>query len=157
MTQRSPFSQIDTRYGSQFLGGKPDALIAGSNCEISNSLTLQRRYGLSNFGPAIPAPLAFYPWRKTIPASIQTIVDTVDAVYNYSSTAAGILFFKSPGAGQTNFWGVVNTLYCGNGVDLFKVVGPNLLTYSNTFTNPIWKIVSGGGTLSLTPGQFDSD
>jgi hypothetical protein len=153
-TQRSPFASIDNRYNSRFLGGKPDALIAGSNCEVSNSLTLQRRYGLSNFGPAIPAPLAFFGWKQTTPPNTQVIVDTATAVYNYSPTAAGLLFFKSPGAGQTNFWGVNNTLYAGNGVDLYKVVGPNLLTYSNTFTDPSW-VNTNPNTNLLSTGQFD--
>lgn len=151
-TQRSPLASIDNRYNSRFLGGKPDALIAGSNCEISNSLTLQRRYGQSNFGPAVPSPLAFFGWKQTTPPNTQVILDTAAAVYNYSSSAAGLLFYKSPGAGQTNFWGVNNTLYCGNGLDLYKIVGPNLLRQSNTFTDPAW-IVSPSA--ALTTGQFD--
>jgi len=155
-TQRSPFASIDTRYNSRFLGGKPDALIDGSNVEISNSLTLQRRFGISAFGtPQIPPPLAFFAWTPTSPPSIQLVVDTPSAVYNYSPTAAGIFFYKSPGAGQTNFWDVVNTLYCGNGVDLFKIVGPNLLVWSNTFTNPIWRTIGTGSISFATGGQFD--
>ncbi|MHB8501519.1 MAG: phage head spike fiber domain-containing protein [Candidatus Acidiferrales bacterium] len=115
-------------------------------------MTLQRRYGLSNFGPSIPPPLAFFGWKQTTPPNTQIIVDTSTAVYTYSSVAAGILFYKSPGAGQTNFWDVVNTLYAGNGVDLYKVVGPNQLVWSNTFTNLAW-VNSGGNLLSF--GQFD--
>lgn len=150
-TQRSPFASIDTRYNTQYLGGKPDALIAGSNCEISNSLTLQRRPGNSVFGPAIPAALAFYEYKPSAPPSNQIIVDTAGAVYNYSSQFAGLLFYKSPSAGQTNFMTVVNTLYAANGVDAYKVVGPNLLTWANTFTNAVW--TTFGTTFTLN--QFD--
>lgn len=37
-TQRSVFAALDSRYNQRYLGGKPDALIAGSNCEINNKL-----------------------------------------------------------------------------------------------------------------------
>jgi hypothetical protein len=151
-TQRSPFASIDTRYNSRYLGGKPDALIAGSNVEVSNSLTLQRRPGSLPLGPSIPAPLAFFEYKPSSPPNSQLIVDTATAIYNYSSTAAGILITKSPSAGQTNFMTVVNTLYMGNGVDLYKYVGPNLLTQSNTFINPVWVQFN---VASLTSGQFD--
>lgn len=150
-TQRSPFASIDTRYNSRYLGGKPDALIAGSNCEISNSLTLQRRPGTLPYGPAIPAALAFYEHKPSAPPSSQIIVDTAAAVYNYSTQFAGLLFYKSPNAGQTNFMTVVNTLYAANGVDAYKVVGPNLLTWANTFTNAVWTTF---GTAFVT-NQFD--
>ena len=63
-TQRSPFQSIDTRYNSKFFGGTPDAIIAGSNVEISNSLTLQRRPGLTAYGVSnIPSPKAFFDWQ----------------------------------------------------------------------------------------------
>lgn len=151
-TQRSPFASVDTRYNSRYLGGKPDALIAGSNVEISNALTLQRRPGLLSYGPSIPSPLAFFEHKQSAPVSAQTIVDTVTAIYNYSSTAAGIIVEKSPNAGQTNFMTVVNTLYMCNGVDLYKLVGPNLLLQSNNFISSLW---TSGVVSFFTPGQFD--
>jgi len=135
------------------LGGKPDALIDGSNCEISNSLTLQRRFGLTNYGPAIPAPLTFFEWKSSAPPGLQTVVDTPTAVYTYSPTFSGILFYKTPGSGQTNFWSVVNTLYTGNGVDLYKVSGPNLLLQSNTFSDGAWSPRSNATVLNNL--QFD--
>ena len=150
-TQRSPFASIDTRYNSRFLGGKPDSLIAGYNVEVSNALTLMRRYGLTAYGPTIPAPLAFYTYEQSAPPGLQTIVDTATAVYLYSPTAAGIVVYKSAGAGQTNFWTVVNTLYFGDGVDLFKLVGPNLLTQSNSFSSAPWTSLNA----AFTTGQFD--
>src|SRR6266849_3981611 len=97
-TQRYPFASIDTRYNSKFFGGKPDSLIDGSNVEISNSLTLQRRFGLSPLGTSlIPAPTAFYEWKQSAPPSLQTVVDTATAIYNYSPTFSGILLYKTPG------------------------------------------------------------
>ena len=172
-TQRSAFASIDTRYNSKFLGGKPDALIAGSNVEISNRLTLQRRPGVVPYGTAnVPPPDFFYAWDLATTQDIILIVDTSSAggdnnagtygaVFNYSPTSSGIYINKALGSVQTQFMDIVNTLYLGDGVDLYKVVGPNLLTQSNTFG-------IGAGTMftaqapwteanvfSLTPGFTD--
>jgi hypothetical protein len=138
-TQRSPFVSIDTRYNARFLGGKPDALLDGSNCEISNKLLLQRRPGLLAYGTAsIPPPIAFYEWQSVAPSNLSLVVDTVPALYNYSPTAAGIYYLKGPKAGQSHVMDLINTLYIGDGFDLVKITGQNLLTQSNTFSNAAW-------------------
>lgn len=168
-TQRSAFASIDTRYSTKFLGGKPDALIAGSNVEINNKLTLQRRPGLVAYGTSsIEPPKFFYSWQLATTADLILIVDTATTgansagrVRNYSPTQTGVYFDKATGSGQTSFMTVVNTLYAGNGKDLYKIIGPNLLQQSNTFG-------SGAGTLfaiqspwtdtnvfSMTTGQTD--
>lgn len=153
MTQRSPFASLDTRYNSRYLGGKPDALIAGSNVELSNKLTLQRRCGLLTYGTAsIPPPDFFYEWKKSAPPELALVVDTASAIYNYSPTFAGNYFNKSVGAGQTSFQSVVNTLYFGDGVDLYKIIGPNLLSFSNTFnTGAPWT----SNNATFVTGQSD--
>lgn len=140
-TQRSAFASIDTRYNSKFLGGKPDALIAGLNVEISNKLTLQRRPGVRAYGvSSIAPPDAFFDWQLATTNDLILVVDTTTGGVNnfgqiirYSPTAAGVYVDKGLLAKQTNFFTVVNTLYLGNGVDRYKIVGPNLLTQSNTF------------------------
>lgn len=129
-----------------------------------------RAYGVTS----IPAPKAFYEWRAVafaVPneasftggaqSNISLIVDTASSIYTYSPTHAGIYLNKATLAQQANVYNLVNTLYIGDGVDLYKIPGPNLLTQSNTFG-------SGAGTLlavqspwteanifSLTPGQTD--
>ena len=144
-TQRSAFASIDTRYNSKFLGGKPDALIAGQNVEISNHLTLQRRPGLLAYGVSnIPAPVFFFDWQLATTTDIILVIDTETqggdnnagpngAVFNYSPTHSGIYINKAQLSTQTQFMDVVNTLYLGDGEDLYKITGPNLLTQSNTF------------------------
>ena len=151
-TQRSAFASIDTRYNTKFLGGKPDALIAGQNVEISNHLTLQRRPGLIPYGTAnIPEPTNFFDWQLATTADIILVVDTETpggdnnagpngAVFRYSPTSSGIYFNKANLSKETNFLSVADTMYMGDGVDLLKVIGPNLLLYSNTYG-------SGSGTL----------
>jgi hypothetical protein len=150
-TQRSAFASIDTRYNTKFLGGKPDALIAGLNVEISNKLTLQRRPGVIPYGVSnIPEPTNFFDWQLATTADIILVIDTETsggdnnagangAVFNYSPTHSGIYFNKANLSKQANFLSVVDTMYVGDGADLYKVIGPNLLKYSNTFG-------SGSGT-----------
>ena len=148
-TQRSPFAGIDSRYGTQFMGGRPDALIDGFNCEVSNKLTLQRRPGLTAYGVSvIPPPLTFYEWERVVPFSLTLMVDTLNAVYNYSTTNAGIYYQKSPYAGQTNFLDLVNTLYAYDGVDAYKITGPNILTWSNDMRQIPWT-KTGGVTVGV--------
>jgi hypothetical protein len=169
-TQRSPFASIDvSRLASKWLGGKPDALLSGLNVEINNSMTLQRRPGLLPYGTvSIEPPTAFYEWQLATTADLNLIVDTSTGganstgnVLRYSSTAAGNYINKAVGAKQTNFQNVVNTLYLGNGSDLYKIVGPNLLYQSNTFGTGAgssfsiqspWQDVD---VFSLTEGQAD--
>ena len=135
------------------MGGKPDSLIDGSNCEISNRLTLQRRPGLVAYGTAsIPAPDFFFSWQQaslanfvsivdpnfvTYPqANLQLIVDTATSdgtrapgnIYNYSPTSAGVILNKALLSQQTSFFTVINTMYLGDGVDLKKLVGENMIT-----------------------------
>lgn len=170
-TQRSPLMSVDTRYNSRYLGGKPDSLIDGSNVELSNKLTLQRRPGLAPYGvSSIPAPDFFYNWHQaslanfvslldpsfqTYPqGNLQLIIDTSTNdgthapgnIYNYSPTSAGIILNKSLLSQQTSFFTVINTMYMGNGVDLKKLVGTNLLTQSNNF---------GSGTTPKAPWTSD--
>ena len=134
------------------MGGKPDALIAGSNVEISNKLTLQRRPGLIPYGVSnVPEPTNFFDWELATTSDIILVVDTETpggdnsagmngAVFNYSPTSSGIYFNKANLSKQTNFISVANTMYMGDGVDLLKVIGPNLLRQSNNFG-------SGSGTI----------
>lgn len=175
-TQRSPFASLATRYDSTYLGGKTDSLIAGSNVEISNKLTLQRRPGLVAYGTSsIPSPDFFFNWQQatlssfvsivdpnltTYPQSnLQLIIDTSTSdgthapgnIYNYSPTSAGVIVNKSLLSQQTSFTTVVNTMYMGDGLDLYKLVGVNLLSWSNTFNNSVW--VNSNAT--FTSGQTD--
>ena len=153
-TQRSPFAAIDTRYGTRFLGGKPDALIAGSNCEISNKLTLVRRPGTIAYGAAsIPPPQFFYSWEQVVPSNLTLMVDTASAIYNYSTTYAGKYLNKDQNSSQTSFYALVNTLYFGDGVDLYKVIGPNLLKNSTITRDSPWS--PGPGVESQSTGPTD--
>src|ERR1700685_4542561 len=56
-TQRNVLHDPSDLATSRFYGGRPDALIAGTNIELTNRLTLQRRPGLTPFSEATyPTP-----------------------------------------------------------------------------------------------------
>ena len=175
-TQRSPFQSVDNRYNSRYLGGKPDALLAGSNIELSNRLTLQRRPGLDQYGTVSVPPVDFFysyqqatlanfvnivdPLFVTYPeANLQLILDTATNgtsapgnIYNYSPTFAGTILNKAPLSSQASFLTSVNTMYLGDGVDLYKYTGTNLFLYSNNFMNINW---SHANVTSITANQTD--
>lgn len=142
-TQRNPLRDPSDTIREKFYGGRPDALNAGTNVELSNRLTLVRRPGLSAFSAATypEAPDYFYSFQKASGA-IDVIVDTSAHIYtdNQDGTKTLILT-KGAGAAQSQFQGVGSTLYIGNGADLQKwndfgttVPGNNR---GNT-TNPSW-------------------
>jgi hypothetical protein len=111
-TQRNPLHDPSSVIEAKFYGGRPDALLSGSNVELTNELTLKRRPGLTPFSPAIypTAPLCAYSFERDN-GTIQVIIDcgptgslalsAVDVIsgvayYHFSisqSTAADNAFF----------------------------------------------------------------
>src|SRR6266568_5275089 len=76
-TQRSVLHDPSDLAMRRFYGGRPDALWAGSNVELTNRLTLQRRPGLTQFSTAVypTAPLTAFAFELTN-GTIQVIIDT---------------------------------------------------------------------------------
>jgi hypothetical protein len=120
-TNRSALHDSAQYVISKFYGGYIDALLDGSNMEVSNALTLIRRAGLSQWSnqTITEAPNWFYEFRK-LDNSIDIIVDTPVASYFVTPTSKTTVFTKSGGAGQGYYQGVGNTLYYGDGIDLQK-------------------------------------
>lgn len=118
-TNRNPLrSPLSTLYADGWHLGGTDALIGGTNIELSPRLTLCRRPGCTAYSSAtIPtAPDTFYTFRQ-FGSTFQTIVDTATNIYTLTPTAATSIFTKGTGAGQTNFLGIGLTLYFGDGVE----------------------------------------
>lgn len=126
-TNRSPLRDPSETVWERFYGGRPGALWRGQNIELTNALTLARRAGLSAFSAATypDAPDSFYSFRQE-DGAIEVIVDTATHIYvdNQDGTKTAI-WTKSPGAGQSYFQGIGDTLYFGDGVDLQKWTGTN--------------------------------
>lgn len=142
-TQRNPLRDPSDTIRAKFYGGRPDALLGGTNVELTNRLTLARRPGLSAFSTTTypNAPDYFYSFQK-INGGIDVIVDTSASIYldNQNGTKT-LIFNKGAGAAQSQFQGIGSTLYIGDGVDLQKwndfgtgVPGNN----NGNLTNPSW-------------------
>jgi hypothetical protein len=107
------------------LGTRGDALIDGSNCEITPKLTLARRPGNSVYNSNLFTGVDyFYAFRMFGPTSetIEVLADTATGVYIISNNQDTLLYAKPPGAGQTFFQSVGNTLFFGNGETQQKFV-----------------------------------
>src|ERR1700677_777233 len=156
VSQRSPLRSAGSAYEERYLGSRGDALIDGSNCEITPKLTLARRPGnLVYNSHSFTAVDAFFAFRMFGPntENIEVLADTATGVYIVSNNEDTLLFSKSPGAGQTFFQSIGNTLYFSDGIDQQKYVA-SLFTRTNS-TAPLPNI---GDLVTLSAAQtpFDS-
>jgi hypothetical protein len=142
-TNRSPLRDATTnRITEKFYGAAGDALIAGTNVEVSNKLTLIRRPGNSTAlgGNSYNSVDRFYDFHLFGPTTeqIEVMIDQTDGLYaEYApqNPAKQLIFTKSAGAGQTYMQSVGNILYFGNGVDNKKYLQTLLKWTPNTPLN----------------------
>lgn len=122
-TNRCPLHDTSSFIVERFYGGQPDALWDGSNIEVTNRLTWQRRPGLSAFGSVTypQSPDNAFSFHNP-DGSISLFIDTPSAVYQHQGSTKTTLFTKSSGAGQTSFLQLGDALYFADGVDNMKVV-----------------------------------
>jgi hypothetical protein len=120
VTNRAALHDISIGIFARFYGGQPDALIAGSNVEISPQQTWKHRPGCSAFATLPSTCLTSYPFFNP-DGSITLYMDTATGVYKNPSSPT-LVFTKSSGAGQTSFKQIGNTLYMANGVDNKKII-----------------------------------
>lgn len=101
-TQRNPLHDPSDIATQRFYGGRPDALLDGSNIELTNRLTLQRRPGLSPFSVTTypTPPNASFAFELT-DSTIQVVVDTgyspnFALAYVEAMSGIGYYFFTTP-------------------------------------------------------------
>ena len=143
-TNRSPLRDAaTTRISEKFYGAAGDALIAGSNTEITNRLTLARRPGNSVYDSnSFTSVNSYYDFRQfgTNIESIKVMVDQASALYSLYEGTKSLLWTKSTGAGQSYMQSVGNSLYWADGVSNKKWL-QSLTTWSasaqwNTASTP---------------------
>jgi hypothetical protein len=140
-TQRNPLRDAgSTRIEEKFYGSRGDAMIAGSNVEITTRLTPARRPGSSVYNSStFNAVDYFYEFRlfNTSTEQIKVMVDTATDLYEGTGPSdQNLVWAKSAGAGQTFMQYVANILFFGNGVDQKKWV-QTLLTWTANTAYPI--------------------
>lgn len=97
-----------------------DALIAGTNVEITNKLTLARRPGVSVYDSnTYTDPDRFYEFRlfNANTEEITVMIDQANILYALNGGVRTTVFNKSVGSGQTYMQSVGNTLFFADGVD----------------------------------------
>jgi len=99
-TQRNPLHDPSDTVTAKYYGGRPDALWMGSNIELTNRLTLQRRPGL------IPFSTDLYPTAPNRTFAFELTDGTIRVVVDSGST--GVLAITSVGtaSGTTTYTGV---------------------------------------------------
>jgi hypothetical protein len=125
VTNRNPLRSAGSAYEERYLGTRADALIDGSNCEITPRLTLARRpgnpvYNSNTFGSVDN----FYSFRQfsSTTEQIRVMVDDGTALYDGTGNTKTTVFTKSSGAGQSFMQSVGNNLFFANGIDQKKWV-----------------------------------
>lgn len=120
-TNRSPLRDAaTTRIVEKFYGAAGDALIAGSNVEITNRLSLARRPGNPVYDSnGYNDVLTFYSFRlfSQTQEQIDVMIDQAGALYSLYNGVKSLVFTKSTEAGQSYMQSVGNSLYFGDGVD----------------------------------------
>lgn len=158
-TNRSPLRDAATnRLVEQFYGPARDALIGGSNVEITNRLTLARRPGNpvydSNSYTSVDSIESFRVFGPTT-EQIYVMIDQANALYSLFNGTKTLVWTKSAGGGQSYMQSVGNSLYFANGVDNKKWL-QTLTTWSASATYTAsqilstWFIDSNGNIQQLT-------
>lgn len=167
---RSPLRDAATsRIVEKFYGAAGDALIAGSNVEITNKLTLARRPGNSIYPPGhgrltpnFNSVDRFYDFRL-FDSQNESIILMIDEAQVLQALLPGsfipqTVWRKDPNAGQSYMQSVGNTLYWGDGVDNKKWLQslvqwmPNI--FWNTATTPFMStfLIDPNGNLQQLTG-----
>lgn len=152
ITNRAALHDPSIGIYARFYGGQPDALLSGSNVEISPRQTWVHRPGCSLFATLPSKCLTSYPFFNP-DGSITLYMDTATGVYSNPSGPA-LLFTKSAGAGQTSFLQIGNTMYMANGVDNKKVINGKVYNWASTGPNAAPSVVIdsiGAGAAASVP------
>jgi hypothetical protein len=152
-TQRNVLHEPADVVSSRFYGGRPDALwdsgapgTLSKNVELTNELTLARRFGTSAFSTYSYSNPPLSAFSLETPEGIQVIIDTDDGVYyDEQNGSAVLLWTKKVGAGPTRFVGVDGILYAGDGVSNWVYTAGN-----GNATPPVWNYGIAAPTVAPT-------
>lgn len=162
-TQRTPLHDPSDIATARFYGGRPDALWQGSNIELTNRLTLQRRPGLTAFSTATyPTPPNCAFSFELTNGTIQVIVDTgssptfnLDAVDNLSGT---VYYYFASSVSCANNNAYLGLKFTVSGFDDGANNGTFVCTGSTSsyliLSNPAAVTESHSGTVSTSGGVY---
>lgn len=119
-TQRNPLRDAATSYLLEkfYSGARYESLIDGSNCELTNRLTIARRPGTSTYNNQNFTNIQSFYEFKTFTAGTETIkviVSTTATVRDATGPSTNALIYTKGTTNQTFFQSVLNQLYFGDG------------------------------------------
>lgn len=149
-TQRAVLHDPADIYTSKYYGGRPDALWAGANIELTNRLTLQRRPGLSTFNTTGGAGFV-YPTVPQTPYSFQLNNGTIRVIIDTGSTGPSesdvLTAVATSVNGQAVYTGTI-TSGANNGLQGYLVTVAGFVTSAN---NGLFEVLlSTATTLTLS-------
>jgi hypothetical protein len=163
-TNRSPLRDATTsRIVEKFYGQAGDAIIAGTNIEITNKLTFARRPGTSVYDSnSYTDPDRYYEFRlfNSTTEQIDVMIDQANALYSLHGGVKTLVFTKSTGSGQTYMQSVGNELYFADGVDNKKWLQSLFIrsnsTLINTNVNPFFTtfLIDPNGNIQQLTGSY---
>lgn len=128
VTNRAALHDISIGIYARFYGGQIDALLSGSNIEISPQQTWKHRPGHSLFCTLPSQCLTSFPFINP-DGSITLYMDTVTGIYTNPSSPT-LVASKSAGALQTSFLQIGNTLYLADGIQNRKIIGGKVYAWA---------------------------
>jgi hypothetical protein len=142
-TNRNPLRDPATPYlySKFYAATRYEAMWDGLNVEISPRLTLIRAPGHSVYNAnTFPAVNDYYSYHVKVANAtnqdqVRVVVDTDTAVYDATGGGKTLIYTKGVGAGQCRFLAVGNTLYMGDGVDLWQYLTASFV-WQQSFSMP---------------------
>lgn len=157
-TNRSPLRDAATPWNYQNYGvSRFDSLLDGRNAELSARLTYVRAPGSTVYNTQdFDEILNFFEFDTNVDGTADNRILVDDgAVWDASGPNTKLnIWNKSPGAGQTYYITVGNTIYFGNGVDTKQWIVPSL-TWKPGKTYDEYKFVlDDANNLQMSIGSF---
>lgn len=128
VTNRAALHDISIGIYGRFYGGQPDALLSGSNVEISPQQTWKHRPGHTLFAKLPSQCLTCYPFFNTN-GTITLYMDTATGIYTNPSSPT-LVASKASGALQTSFLQIGSTLYMADGVENRKIINGKVYAWA---------------------------
>lgn len=146
ITNRAALHDFAIGLYGKFYGAGADALLSGSNVEISPQQTWKHRPGTSSFATLPSQCLTVYPFFNP-DGTITLYMDTATGIY-ITPSAPTLFASKASGALQTSFLQIGNTLYLADGVENRKIIGGKIYAWAinGPLTAPTVQIDSVGSS-----------
>lgn len=149
ITNRAALHDFSIGIYGKFYGAGVDALLDGSNIEISPQQTWKHRPGHSTFCTLPSQCLTTFPYINAN-GTVTLYMDTATGIYTNPSSPT-LFATKASGALQTSFLQIGNTLYLADGVENRKVIAGKIYAWAISGPTTAPTVVIDSATTGSTP------